>query len=108
MASSKDDVIKIANKFLRLIHQKHDVKQAYLFGSFAKDAARDYSDADLAIVLGRSAGSEDSLFDEDFEIFHEAQRYNSILEVVCFVQEEFDEERSALVKKIKTEGIKLI
>jgi len=108
MASSKDEVIKIADGFLKLIHQKHDVKQAYLFGSFAKDAAREYSDVDLAVVLGNLANDEDSAFDEDFEIFHEAQKYNSLLEVVCFVQDEFDEERSSLVRKIKSEGIRLI
>jgi hypothetical protein len=33
---------------------------------------------------------EDSPFNEDFEIFHEAQQYNSLLEVVCFAQDTFD------------------
>jgi predicted nucleotidyltransferase len=108
MASSKDEVIKIADRFLKLIHQKHDVKQAYLFGSFAKDAAQDYSDVDLAVVLGNLATAEDSPFGEDFEIFHEAQKFNSLLEVVCFAQEEFDEERSSLARRIKSEGIRLI
>jgi hypothetical protein len=52
--------------------------------------------------------SEESPFGEDFKIFHEAQKYNSRLEVVCFAQEEFDRDGGALVRLIKKEGIKLI
>jgi predicted nucleotidyltransferase len=108
MALSKDEVIKIANGFLDLLRQKHDVREAYLFGSFAKGMEKDYSDVDLAVVLGALDTSSDSPFDEKFRIFHEAQKYNSLLEVVCFLQEEFDRNGGALVKLIKKEGIRLI
>ena len=84
------------------------MRQAYLFGSFAKDMAKDYSDVDLAIVLGTLASSEESPFDEDFEIFHEAQKHNSLLEVVCFVQDEFDQDGTTLVKKTKREGVRVL
>lgn len=108
MALSKDEVMKIATGFLDLLRQKHDVRQAYLFGSFAKGIEKDYSDVDLAVVLGALDTSEDSPFDEKFRIFHEAQKYNSLLEVVCFLEEEFDRDGGALVKLIKKEGIRLI
>ena len=108
MALPKDEVIKIANGFIERIRKKHDVRQVYLFGSFATDMAKDHSDADVAIVLGSLASSEDSPFSEDFEIFHEAQKYNSLLETVCFVEEEFDRNDSILIKKIKKEGVRLI
>jgi len=108
MALSKDEVIEIANGFLQLIRTKHDIRQAYLFGSFAKGITKDYSDVDLALVLGALDRSEESPFDESFKIFHEAQKYNSLLEVVCFAQEEFDQDGGALVKRIKKEGIRLI
>ena len=108
MALSKDELIKIVNGFLELLCQKHDVRQAYLFGSFAKDISKDYSDVDLAIVLGYQDVSEGPPFDEKFKIFHEAQKYNSLLEVICFSQEEFDQDGGSLVKKIKTEGIRLV
>ena len=108
MALSKDEVIKIANGFLQLIRTKHDIRQAYLFGSFAKGITKDYSDVDLALVLGVLDRSEGSPFDESFRIFHEAQKYNSLLEVVCSAQEEFDQDGGALVKWIKKEGIRLI
>lgn len=108
MALSKDEVMRIASGFLEIIRMKHDVRGAYLFGSFAKGIAKDYSDVDLAIVLGTMAKSEESPFDEDFEIFHEAQKYNSLLEVVCFLQDDFDQNGTTLVKKIKKEGIRLL
>jgi predicted nucleotidyltransferase len=108
MALSKDEVIKIAKEFIERLRQTHDVRQAYLFGSFAKGTAKDYSDVDLAIVLGSLDISGESPLGEDFVIFHEAQKYNSLLEVVCFVQEEFDRDGGALVRLIKKEGIKLV
>lgn len=108
MALSKDEVIQIANGFLNLLCKKHDVREAYLFGSFAKGIEKDYSDVDLAVVLGALDTSEDSPFDETFRIFHEAQEYNSLLEVVCFLKEEFDRDGGALVKVIKKEGVRLM
>jgi predicted nucleotidyltransferase len=108
MALPKDQVIEIAKGFLETLRKTHDVRQAYLFGSYAKGSARDYSDVDLAIVLGTLRVSEESPFDEPFKIFHAAQKYNSLLEVVCFVQEEFDKDGGALVRLIKKEGIRLV
>ncbi len=98
----------MVNGFLEVLRQKHDVREAYLFGSFAKGATKDYSDIDVAIVLRSLDSSEGSPFDEAFEIFHEAQNYNSLLEVVCFVEEEFDEDAATLVRRIKKEGIRLL
>ena len=108
MALPKDQVIKIAKGFLEILQQTYDVREAYIFGSYAKDTAKDYSDVDLAIVLGSLGISEESPFDEPFRIFHEAQKYNSLLEIVCFVQEEFDQDGGALVRLIKKEGIRLV
>jgi predicted nucleotidyltransferase len=108
MALSKDEVIKIANGFLALLRKKYDIREAYLFGSFAKDMAKTYSDVDLAIVLGSLDVTQESPFGDDFKIFHEAQNYNSLLEVVCFTQEEFDQNGGSLVRLIKKEGIKLV
>jgi predicted nucleotidyltransferase len=108
MASKKDEVIKMVNKFIDLIRQNHDVRAAYLFGSFAKGTEKEYSDVDPAIILGSEEISPDSPFDERFRIFHEAQKFNSLLEVVCLGQDEFDQNGRALVQQIKKEGIRII
>lgn len=80
------------------------MRHAYLFGSFAKGLAREYSDVDLAIILGFRDVSEESPFDEKFKVFHEAQEYNSLLEVVSFSQEEFAQDGGSLIKQIKKGG----
>ena len=105
MALSKNEVMDMVKGFLGTCSQKHDIKRAYIFGSFAKGTAKDYSDIDLAVVLGTLRSSNESIFNEDFEIFHEAQQYNSLLEVVCFLEEAFDRDSGALIKRIKKEGI---
>jgi hypothetical protein len=60
---------------------------------------------DLAVVLGGVSASPDRYPGESFEIFHEAQEYNSLLEVVCFRREEFEENGASIIGRIKREGI---
>ncbi len=108
MALSKDEVIKIATSLLESLRKKHDIRAAYLFGSFVTGTAKEFSDIDLAVIVKSLKRSDDSPYDEAFQIFHEAQEYNSLFEVVCFEQEEFDRDGGSLVKKIKREGIRLI
>jgi predicted nucleotidyltransferase len=107
MALSEDEVIKLVNDFIQILRQRHDIREVYLFGSFAKGMAKEYSDVDLAVVLGSLDNSFAPPYDEYFKIFHEAQKYNSLLEVVCFNREEFDRDGGTLVRQIKREGIKL-
>lgn len=108
MALSKDEVINIVTGFLKRSSQKHKIKQAYMFGSFAKGTAKEYSDIDVAVILESMGRVEDSPFDEDFEIFHEAQQYNSLLEVVCFAQDTFDRCGDSIIRRIKEEGFRVM
>lgn len=105
MALSTNEVMTIVNRFIAECAKRHDVKGAYLFGSFAKGTAGQYSDIDLAVITGSLRQSEDALSNEEFEIFHEAQQYDSRLEVVAFTQEGFMRDESALSRKIRQEGI---
>ena len=75
MALSKDEVIKMAKEFLELLRQNHNVRQAYLFGSFVSGTAKDYSDVDIAIVLRSLDPSDESPFGEDLRSF---MRHKSI------------------------------
>ena len=105
MALSKDEVMSIVQRFLQECAKRHDVKRAYLFGSFARGTAEEHSDIDLAVIAGSLRQSDDVFFDEEFEIFHEAQEYDSRLEVISFTEEGFNSGVTALGKKIKLEGI---
>jgi predicted nucleotidyltransferase len=108
MALSKNEAIKLARDFIAKCSEKHHVKGAYLFGSFAKGAAVDHSDVDLAIILENMRISKDAIYDEDFEIFHEAQQFNSLLEVICFPEEKFNSDSGSLIQRIKQEGVLIL
>ena len=108
MALSKNEAIKLARDFVAKCAEKHDIRRAYLFGSFAREAVTRHSDIDLAIVIGSTHEFEDTPYNEDFEIFHEAQKYNSLLEVVCFPEHDFEMSGSSLVKRIKHDGIMIM
>ncbi|MBI3391835.1 MAG: nucleotidyltransferase domain-containing protein [Nitrospirae bacterium] len=105
MALTKDDALEIARSFLVEAKKQHEISSAYLFGSYVSGREKDWSDIDLAVVLAGKSISHDRYVSESFEIFHEAQEYNSLLEVVCFRQEEFEEIGASIVSRIKREGI---
>ena len=105
MGYSKDEIINNARNIINSLVSKHRIKAAYIFGSYSKGNATEYSDIDVAIVLDRIRNG--SPFNESFEIFHEVQEQNSLFEVVCFSETEFINETDNLIKYIKKEGIKI-
>ena len=104
MAYTKDEAIDLAKKFLNEASKMHHIQTAYLFGSYARDVQKDYSDIDIAIVLSNISRGR-RYYNETVEIFHEAQEYNSLLEVICFREDEFEKNGESIVTQIKKEGI---
>ncbi len=107
MAYSRDDAVRVAREFLQGVASRYRIHRAFLFGSYVWGRPAAYSDIDLAVVLARSPGLQSSSVDEQFEIFHEAQEYNSALEVICFTRDEFEDDGGALIRRIKKEGLEL-
>jgi predicted nucleotidyltransferase len=105
MGYTKDEVINNARNIINSLSRKHSIKAAYIFGSFSKGYSSDYSDIDLAVVLDKIRNG--SPYDEAFEVFHEAQKQNSIFEVVCFSETDFVNESEEVIKHIKRDGIKI-
>jgi len=106
MALSKDEVVEDVKNLLLELRKKHDIKEAYLFGSYAGGNPREHSDVDIAVILG--SFKDGGPFDERFEIFHEIQEYNSLYEVVCFGEAEFSGKDEMLIRHIKRAGIRII
>lgn len=106
MALARVQIVRELRGLLLELKKKHDIRRAYLFGSYARNTPKEYSDIDVAIVLGtfRDGGP----MDERFEIFHEVQERNALYEVVCLTEEEFTEGELALVQHIKREGIPVL
>lgn len=86
---------------------RHRIQRAFLFGSLVWGHLSEHSDIDLALVLESSRVPPGPGCGDTFEIFHEAQEYNSALEVVCFTWEEFEDESVALARRIKKEGLEI-
>ena len=105
MDYNKDEIINDARNIINNLLSKHKIKAAYIFGSYSKRNATEYSDVDVAIILDKIRNG--SPFNESFEIFHEVQKQNSLFEVVCFSEMEFVNEVDDLIKHIKKEGIKI-
>jgi predicted nucleotidyltransferase len=105
MDYTKDEIINSARNIIDNLAKKHSIKAAYIFGSFSKGYAAEYSDIDVAVVLDKIRNG--SPFNEAFEIFHEAQKQNSFFEIVCFSEKEFINEEQQVIKHIKKDGIKI-
>jgi predicted nucleotidyltransferase len=102
----KDPILLDIKNVLIGLAKEHDIKAAYVFGSYARGNAAEQSDIDVAIVLG--SVRDGSPFDERFEIFHKVQQHNSLYEVVCFQEEEFAKGNEDIVRCIKKEGIRML
>lgn len=106
MAYTQDKAIGLAKFFLRQASKKHPIRAAYLFGSYARGTQSGYSDIDVAVVFGKIAHAE-KYYEETLDIFHEAQEYNSLLEILCFREDEFEKDGGAIVAQIKKEGVRI-
>lgn len=107
MAYSKNNAVEIARGFLKEAVLRHRIRRAFLFGSFVWGRPTEHSDIDLAVVLETAPASDSAGFGEGFEIFHEAQKYNSALEVICFTFDEFESDDATLVRRIKKDGLEI-
>ena len=106
MDRTKDALLDDLKTVLLRLAKEHDVRAAYVFGSYATGSPGEHSDVDVAIVLGRIR--DGSPFDERFEIFHELQQHNSLFEVVCFQETEFTKGDEELIRRIEREGIRIL
>lgn len=106
MAYTKNEAIELAKKFLAVAAKNHPICSAYLFGSYAKGTQKNYSDIDIAAVFAKTTQPE-KYYEQSIEIFHEAQEYNSLLEIICFREDEFEMDGGTIASRIKREGVKI-
>lgn len=56
----KRAALEIAKRFITLLPAKYAAKQAFLFGSYARETAHEYSDIDVALILPRYSNAFDA------------------------------------------------
>ena len=104
MAKKNDDITKIVNSFLEKVNRQYKVVEAYLYGSFAKGNACEWSDIDVAII---STDFSDDLFDERIILMQMAVSVDDRIEPKPFKSEFFDH-NDPLVYEIVKNGTQLI
>jgi len=106
MVEEKNKLLSDVSRLVEELRAKFDIKEVYLFGSYAWGNPDIYSDVDIAVVVGSSG--DGGIYDGRFEIFHEVQKHNSSYEVLCFDKDEFEEDFNPIVKRIKQNGIRIL
>ncbi len=101
---SKKDLNNLIAQLLNLIKSEININRVYLFGSYAKGNANEYSDIDLALVSDDFEGSR----------FFDKKRINKYLlktttdfQIHPYKTEEFTEENPFVAEILRT-GIKII
>ncbi|MBU1500240.1 nucleotidyltransferase domain-containing protein [Patescibacteria group bacterium] len=95
----------IGKKFIKKVRQAGiPVDAAYLFGSFAKNTAKKYSDIDIC-VISKKFGKD--YFDEAVKLRHLTWDVDDRIEPVPYKPEDLNDRYSTLAHEIKTFGILL-
>jgi len=98
-------VINIAKKYINQVKKSGiPVSAAYLFGSFAKNTAKKYSDIDIC-VISKKFGKD--YFDEAVKLRHLTWDVDDRIEPVPYRPEDLNDRYSTLAHEIKTFGILL-
>ena len=100
----KDRAIKLVNKYVSfVIEKKYNIKDAYIFCSFAKGNYTKDSDIDLALVFENSKDS----FDLDIELMKLTRDFDYIIEPHSFDIKDFNINNPIVYEIMKT-GTKII
>lgn len=102
MVESKDTVLQIAKELIDDLRQTYHIYQAYLFGSYAIDKAREDSDIDVAVIL------DSPTYEQEMDVFRRAHKRDIRMEALCFSKADFDKSNLSIIPEIKTKGIPLI
>ena len=98
----KAAAIKLAIKYLNFIKNKYDIRDAYLFGSFAKGTNQDDSDVDIAIVLNTTG----DIIDAQIELMKLRRKIDLRIEPHPFYYQDFNR-NDPVVNEIMNYGINI-
>ena len=98
-------VINIAKKYIDHVKKSGiPVSAAYLFGSFAKGKAKNYSDIDICVI---SPVFGKDYFEEMVKLSYLTHKVDDRIEPVPYKPEDLNDRYSTLAHEIKTFGILL-
>ena len=101
---TQSDINNLISKFVNLVSDEFPIKSVYLFGSYAKGIAKEYSDIDLAVVSDKFEGSR--FFDKE-KLNKYILKTSIDLEIHPFRTVDFTED-NPFVKEIIQSGLKIV
>jgi predicted nucleotidyltransferase len=105
LAEINASIINLLKKFLEKLKENGiPVEAAYLFGSYAKGKAKEWSDIDVAVISSEISSDR---FEERIRLFKISSPIDSRIEPVPFRPDTFVDE-DPLVWEIKKEGIPIL
>jgi len=104
---SKSETIDILKKYIALLNTEgFDVSQAFLFGSYSNNEAKEDSDIDVLIVSDKMNKSDDQIIGKAWML---TRRVNSRIEPLFINTDQFhNKENSPLIENIKEKGIEIV
>jgi predicted nucleotidyltransferase len=82
----KRKALKIAREYLNFLEDKYDIRNALLFGSYAKGNYHDNSDIDIAIILNHV----NDIFDTQVELLKLRRKFDLRIEPHPFNEVDFN------------------
>jgi len=104
---SKSETIDILKKYIALLNTEGiNVSQAFLFGSFSTNEAKEDSDIDVLIVSDKLNESDDQTIGKAWML---TRKVNSRIEPLFINSDRFySNENSPLIENIKEKGIEIV
>jgi len=99
----KGEAIKIARAYIELISNKYDIKQTFLFGSYAKGTNHDDSDIDIAVVVNDAT----DIIDTQIELMKLRRKVDLRIEPHPFKMSDFTK-TNPVVNEILKHGIAIV
>lgn len=96
----KREALEIARKFLSSVSEHFSVKNAYLFGSFAKENSHLDSDIDIAVVIDQKQFT----FNNEMDLVRLRRDIDLRIEAHAFLKKDFNES-NPLAHEILKHGI---
>ncbi|MBA7510112.1 hypothetical protein ES705_02087 [subsurface metagenome] len=105
MPFRKDEIISEIRNLIKTIEKNGiSISAAYLFGSYAKGKANEWSDIDVALVSDNFSGIR---FYDVEKLLSVLKKYNNFIEFHPFKTAEFNPSSNLFVKEISENSIRI-
>ena len=76
----KEAVIEKLNEYVNLVREHFPVQKVFLFGSYAKGTAREYSDIDVAVIVDKI----DDILESEYKLYALRRDIDEMIEPLIF------------------------